>query len=144
MPLFFVDDGTLIGPQHALVLSAIGFINAHGIRVGYRLNPFKSKLLLGRCNSLEEASQHRQGYLDLGFSPSVIPVMFLPLSYAMALMNMLYILSLCELSSCRSFNHCMCLLSTLACSIAILLPHKSLSYISHYSPTTHFCVCYPS
>jgi hypothetical protein len=32
IPLFFVDDGTLIGP-HALILSAIGFINAHGIRV---------------------------------------------------------------------------------------------------------------
>ncbi len=38
IPLFFVDDGTLIGP-HALILSAIGFINAHGIRAGYRLNP---------------------------------------------------------------------------------------------------------
>ena len=73
MPLFFVDDGTLIGP-HALILSAIGFINAHGIRVGYRLNPFKSKLLLGRCDSLQESSQHRQAYLDLGFSPSVIQI----------------------------------------------------------------------
>ena len=70
---FFVDDGTLIGP-HALILSAIGFINAHGIRVGYRLNPFKSKLLLGRYDSLHESSQHRQAYLDLGFSPSVIQI----------------------------------------------------------------------
>jgi hypothetical protein len=73
IPLFFVDDGTLIGP-HALILSAIGFINAHGIRAGYRLNPFKSKLLLGRCDSLQESSQHRQAYLDLGFSPSVIQI----------------------------------------------------------------------
>ena len=71
IPLFFVDDGTLIGP-HALILSAIGFINTHGIRVGYRLNPIKSKLLLGQCNSFEESFQHRQAYLDLGFSPTVI------------------------------------------------------------------------
>ena len=71
IPLFFVDDGTLIGP-HALILSSIGFINTHGIRVGYRLNPIKSKLLLGRCSNLEESLQHRQAYLDLGFSPTVI------------------------------------------------------------------------
>ena len=37
IPLFFVDDCTLIG-SHALILSAIGFINTHGIRVGNRLN----------------------------------------------------------------------------------------------------------
>jgi hypothetical protein len=52
-------------------LSAIGFINAHGIRVGYRLNPFKSKLLLGRCDSLEESSQP---YSDLAFFPFVIEI----------------------------------------------------------------------
>jgi len=34
LPLFFVDDGTIIGP-HALFLSAIHFINQHGPRVGY-------------------------------------------------------------------------------------------------------------
>jgi hypothetical protein len=73
IPLFFVDDGTIIGP-HALILAAIGFINTNGIRVGYRLNPNKSQILLGSCTSLEESFQHRQVYLDLGFSPTVIHI----------------------------------------------------------------------
>jgi hypothetical protein len=33
----------------------------------------------------------------------------------------------------------MCSLSTLACSIATLLPHKSLSYISNYSQVNDIC-----
>ena len=63
LPLFFVDDDTIIGP-HELVLSAIHFINQHGPRVGY--------LLLGRCDSDQTAPRHQQDYFDLGFHPAVI------------------------------------------------------------------------
>ena len=71
LPLFFVDDGTIIGP-HALVLSAIHFINQHGPRVGYRLNTAKGRLLLGSCDSVQTAQRHHQDYLDLGFHPAVL------------------------------------------------------------------------
>lgn len=73
LPLFFVDDGTIIGP-HALILRAIQYINDHGPRVGYRLNTAKGKILLGRCSSVHESNTHYQDYCDLSFEPSVIAV----------------------------------------------------------------------
>ena len=71
LPLFFVDDGTIIGP-HEIVVAAISYINEHGPRVGYRLNTSKGRLLLGQCASSTDALQHRQSYLDLGFLSSVL------------------------------------------------------------------------
>jgi hypothetical protein len=47
LPLFFVDDGTILGP-HSLILRAIKHINDHGPRVGYRQNTAKGKILFGR------------------------------------------------------------------------------------------------
>ena len=63
LPLFFVDDGTIIG-SHALILRAIQHINDHGPRVSYRLNTAKGKILLGRCSSAHETNAHYQDYRD--------------------------------------------------------------------------------
>jgi len=60
----------MTGP-YALVLSAISFVNAHGIRAGYSLNPFKSKLLLCRSIALKNHLSIVNGSL---FSPSVIQI----------------------------------------------------------------------
>jgi len=49
--LFFVDEGTLIGP-HLYILATVRFIQTHGLRVGYRLNTSKGKLLLVSCLSM--------------------------------------------------------------------------------------------
>ena len=64
LPLFFVDDGTIIVP-HEIVVAAISYINEHGTRVGYRLNTSKGRLLLGQCASSTDTLQHRHSLLDL-------------------------------------------------------------------------------
>ena len=59
LPLFFVDDGTIIGP-HELILSAIHFVNQHGPRDSYRFN----MVLLGRCDSDQTAQRHHRSRLS--------------------------------------------------------------------------------
>ena len=71
--LFFIDDGTLIGP-HEKILEAIKFIKENGPSIGYNMSLTKGKYLLGQCSDLETATLHKLQLTDLGLNESIIKI----------------------------------------------------------------------
>jgi len=70
---FFVDDGNLVA-DHASMLLKVKYVLQEGPKVGYHLQTKKGALLLGLCDSYDEALGRKNAYVDLGISPDIIKI----------------------------------------------------------------------
>ena len=53
---FFVDDGNIVAPTNKMI-DTINLLSTKGPSLGYSMNKVKGKYLLGKCSSLQEATE---------------------------------------------------------------------------------------